>query len=239
MSRVFRAAYKAPRASLFSKVREPEITAPDLGPSPAEVLAQAREAAAEVIAQAKVEAENLVESAKAESAALREQASEEGYRQGRQRGYEEGLSTASELIEKANAALAQANEAFDAMMAESEPKLLALAVSIAKRVASESIKTDPEVVLDLVKRGMQALRDEREFSIHVDPDLVSMLEGCADDLGRQYGARSVEVVPDTAAKDGAIVRTPHGFVDATIESQIKNVAAAIAEARKRAVEVEQ
>jgi len=237
LSRVFRATYKAPRASLFTRVAELQETAPAI--DPAEVLAEARASAAQVIAEAQEEAQSIIESARAESAAMREQAVEEGYREGRERGYEEGINAASELVEKANAALAHANEAFEAMMAESEPKLLALAISIAKRVAAESIKTDPEVVLDLIRKGMRALRDEREFSLHVDPDLVSVVEGYADDLGRQFGARSVEVVPDTAARDGAIVRTPHGFVDATIQSQIRNVAAAIAEARKRAVEVEQ
>lgn len=237
MSRVFRAPNKAPRASQISVLRGQEVAAPAV--DPAEILDEAKETAANLVAQAQAEANGILESARAESAALREQAAEEGYRDGRERGYEEGMNSASELIEQANKVLMQARDAFDAMIAESEPKLLALAMSIARRVAAESIKTDPEVVRDLVKRGMQALRDEREFSLHVDPELVSVLEGCADDLGRQYGARSVEVVPDTAAREGAIIRTPHGFVDVTIESQIRNVAEAIAEARKRAVEVEQ
>lgn len=235
MSRVFRAQSKAPRTSKIAKARETGS-----GPlDPVEALAEARREAAEILSAARAEASALLDSARAESASLREKASDEGYCDGRGRGYEAGLAEASDLVNQAQMALDQANDAFDSMLREAEPKLLALALSIAKRVASESLRTDPDVVLDLVRRGMAALRDEREFSLRVDPALVSVLEGARDELGREFGARSIEVVPDSAAADGALVQTPHGFVDATVASQIRNVAAALAEARKRAVEVEQ
>lgn len=234
MSRVFRAQNMAPRTSQVAKARG------DAGPAdPAAVLAGARREAEELLAAARAEAVSLLESARTESAVLREQAAEEGYAEGRERGQAEGLEQAADLIEKANDALCEATHAFDTMMVESEPKLLALALSTAKKVASESLKTDPAVALDLIRRGMAALRDEREFSLRVDPALLPVIEGARDDLGREFGARSVEVVPDVAAECGVLVKTPHGFVDATLGSQIKNVAAALAEARKRAVEADQ
>lgn len=235
MSRVFRAQNRAPRTSQVSKRRDGQGGVSD----PAELLADARRVAAEVLASSRIEATSLLESARTESAVLREQAAEEGYCDGRGRGYEAGLAEASDLVSQAQSALDQALEAFDSMLRESEPRLLALALSTAKRVASESLKTDPNVALDLIRKGMAALRDEREFSLRVDPDLVSVLMGARDDLGREFGARSLEVVPDAAAADGVLVHTPHGFVDATVASQIRNIASALAEARKRAVEGEQ
>ncbi len=142
-------------------------------------------------------------------------------------------------MKQAEETLELATDAFQAMLTESEPKLLALALATARRVSSDALRSDPDVVLDLIRKGMDALRDEREFSLRVDPKLLSIVEGAREDLGKEFGARSLEVLGDSTVEDGSLVRTPHGFVEATIGAQIENLASALAEARKRAVGEEQ
>ncbi len=230
LSRVFRAQTKAPRAVQVAKTHDPAEQA-----DPAFVLQDAERRAGEALAAAREEAAALVQAATAEVATMREQLAESAYREGFEKGYQAGYQQAAEVIGQAEAVLAEARQAFDAMVKQSEPKMLGLALDTARRIASDALKSDPDVVLEMVRRGMSALRDEREFSLHVDPELVSIVEGERDDLGRQFGAKSLEVVADESAAGGAIVRTPHGFVDVTIESQIRNLSVALAEARKRAV----
>lgn len=230
MSRLFRAQRKAPRTVQVTKRRKGE--APQ---DPALVLQDAERRAAEILAAAEKKAASLAESAAADRARLREEASKAAYSEGYSQGYKAGLQQASDLLRDAGQALASAREAFDRMKKEAEPRLLALAMDTAKRVTSEALAVSPDILLDMVRKGMEALKDEREFSLRVDPALISLVEGASDDLGRQFAARSIEVVPDDSVKNGAVVVTPHGFVDVTLESQIRNISVALAEARKRAL----
>jgi flagellar assembly protein FliH len=226
LSRLFRAQRKAPRTVQVTKRHKGEVPQ-----DPALVLQDAERRAAEILAAAEKKATSLAESAAADRARLREEASKAGYSE----GYKAGLQQASDLLRDAGQALASAREAFDRMKKEAEPRLLALALDTAKRVTSEALAVSPDILLDMVRKGMEALKDEREFSLRVDPALISLVEGASDDLGRQFAARSIEVVPDDSVKNGAVVVTPHGFVDVTLESQIRNIAVALAEARKRAL----
>lgn len=232
MSRVFRSHQKAPRTAHVSRTRGMSA---DAIRDPVLFLQELERKAAETVTAAREEASGLVQAAMAESAAIRDEASERGFREGYERGHDAGLGYVSEVVDQADAALNAARDAFKAMLREAEPKLVALAIDTAKRVAGEGIRAEPQVVLDMVRRGMDALKDEREFSLRVDPDLVALVDGARDELGREYAARSIEVVPDDAVKDGAVIQTPHGFVDVTLESQIRNISIALAEARKRAV----
>lgn len=232
MSRVFRSLQKAPRTVQGSRARgRPGDPARD----PVLLLKELERKASETLAAAREEASSLVERAIAEAAGIRGQAAESGLKEGYEDGYEAGLRQTQELVGQAESALDAARGAYRSMLREAEPKLIALALDTAKRVAADSIRTEPHVLLDMVRRGLDALKDEREFSLRVDPELVAVVDGARDDLGREYAARSIEVVPDDDVKDGAVIRTPHGFVDVTLESQIRNISIALAEARKRAV----
>lgn len=203
---------------------------------PAAVLEEAQIRAKEIVADAQAEASALAGRAAAEAQKCRQDAISAGREEGYRAGYEAATQETSSLIAEAREALAAAREAFSEMAATAEPRMLALALDSAKRITSEALSVNPEIVLDLIRKGMSAMKDEREFSLRVDPDLVALVEGSADGLGKEFAARSVEVVPDDSAKGGAIVRTPHGFVDVTLESQIRNISLALAEARKRVQE---
>lgn len=200
---------------------------------PAMVLEEAQSRAREILADAQVEMTSLRESAVAEARKSRGEARDAGYAEGFREGRDAGLERASDLVRQAEDALDAAKEAFTQMALDAEPKILALALDTAKRITSEALVVEPEIALELIRKGMNALKDEREFSLRVDPALVSLVEGAADDLGKEYGARSLEVIPDGSVKGGAIVRTPHGFVDVTLETQIRNISLALAEARRR------
>lgn len=233
MSRVFRSLEKSPRPASISGARpslRPEIN------DPGALLREARAKADEILSSAREEASRIVAEARDEATAIAKRASEEGYREGFDRGLQDGFGQVSSLLEEARTALDGARSAFEQMARDAEPKMVALALEAARRVAAEGIRTDPAILLDMVRRGMGALRDEREFSLRVDPELVAIVEGARDQLSKEYAVRSMEIVPDPAVKDGVVVGTPHGFVDVTIEAQIRNISQALAEARKRSVE---
>lgn len=237
MSRVFRAQSRPQRAlPAVSKARVP-AEVPSL-PDPAALVAAAKEEAETVVASAIEEAAALVERSRAEAERVATEAREAGHNDGYLDGHAKGLAEAESLAKEARLALETARTAYSGMLKEAEPRLLALVMEVSRRVVTDSFAADSQMVLDLIRKGLDALRDEREFSLRVDPALVALIEGQAEVLGKEYGAKSIDVVGDPDVSGGAVILTPHGYVDVTIESQIRNISLALAEARKRAMGTE-
>lgn len=78
---------------------------------------------------------------------------------------------------------------------------------------------------------MEALGDERRLLLRVNPKLLAFVEGTKQGLEREFGVEITEVIGDPSISAGAVVETPSGQLDATIETQIENLAKAIGEAR--------
>lgn len=205
---------------------------------PAEALALAREQADRILAQARARADSIVAEAKAAAERIRVEAEQEGFRAGFEDGLAKGISEVEETIARAKEALARANAAFDQMLRESEPKLVALSLEVARRIAGDAVKGDPDAVAAMIRTGFEALRGEKEFTVVVDPSLVAYIEGYKDDLARTYNARKVAVEGDPSVGAGAVVRTPHGTVDLSVNAQIENIACALGRLRQRAGEVD-
>lgn len=237
MSRVFR-SQPAPLRRIKPAQAAMEPRKAEVLPDPREIVAEAREEAEAILEEARRQAQSIVEEARAESERIAEAAREAGRNDGYVDGHEKGLAEAQHLVDEAQAALQAARDAYGEMLAESEPRLLALVVEVGRKVLGDAFAQDPGVILGLIRKGIAALRDEREFSVRVPPELVSLVEGETPVLRREYGARSIDVVGDPEVTGGAIVLTPHGFVDVTIESQIRAIATALAEARKKALGIE-
>lgn len=242
MSRVFRAQSPAQRP-LCPAVRRKEREAQPQAqvarlPDPAVIVAKAREEADAILADAKEQAAALIEQAEAERDRIAAEARAAGRNDGYIDGHAKGLAEAESLINEAQEALLSARAAYAQMLKDAEPKLLALVMEVSRRVVNEAFSADPDLCIDLVRKGLEALKDEREFSLRVDPSIVSLIEGEKEGLAREYGARSIDVVADPEVTGGAVIRTPHGYVDVTIESQIRNISMALAEARKKAMGIE-
>lgn len=237
MSRVFRTQSHPRRAlSPVSRLKTGDKAASL--PDPATLVSRAKEEAESILAQAKQEAAALLDEARAQRDSLVAEAREAGREEGRRDGHAAGLLEAESLIKEAADALSAARGAYAEMLKESEPKLLALAVEVSRRVVTDSFSADQSLALELIRKGLGALKDEREFSLRVDPALVTLIEGEKDALSREFGARSIEVIGDPDICGGAVIMTPHGYVDVTVESQIRNISTALAEARKKAMGLE-
>lgn len=200
---------------------------------PIVLIQGARREAESIMERARAVASQIIEEARRKAAVCRDEARAQGFEEGRKAGFEAGLQEAEGILEECRRVLQSARESLSKMLAEEEPKLLALVLEISKKIVGDSIAQDPEAILKLLRQGMEALRDEREFTVIVNPEMVALLNGAKDSLARQYNARSIEILGDNSVKSGVVVKTPHGLVDVTLETQIANIAEALAEARRK------
>lgn len=200
------------------------------------VLDDAKRAASDIIESARREAQNILESAAREREEVFQRARREGYEAGYKEGLEDAAAEGESLLVQAREALEDARSSLPAMLKELEPRILALCLEISRKVLGRELRENPETILDMARQGLKALKDEREFSLRVNPSLVALLDGSKDELVAEFSAKSFEVIgDDEIPPDGVVVKSPHGLVDARIETQITNIARAIAELRQKAL----
>ena len=156
-----------------------------------------------------------------------------GFEKGLQSGLEQGLKEAEALLEEAREVLKAAKNLYAERAREVEPELLALVLEVATRVIGESLAHDPELILDMLWQNIRAIDGVDVFSLRVNPKLVAFIEGGKEGFFHQFGARITRVIGDTSISSGAVIETSSGIIDATVETQIENIAKAIGEARNR------
>lgn len=131
--------------------------------------------------------------------------------------------TNHQIQEQAKAALVEALESLDQarrdMLYAAEPRLIELAVLVAKRVIARELKNSSETVADLVREGVDALavRDKVRLT------LGSGFAQAAAMATEQLAVRGIEVdvrVSTTLSEYGCIVETDIGRVDESIEARL-------------------
>jgi len=187
----------------------------------------------DMIERAREEALSIVEDAEVKSKLLCERAKQEGFKQGYNAGFQEGLNQAEELIMQAREALAQSQRTFEEYLQKCEPYLLALVIEIAEKVIGTSIDYDPELIFPMIRKGIEALGEESNITIRVNPEFAALLEGGKQGLEGQFNSKTIEIVADPSISTGAIVESPHGQADVTLDTQLRKIAEAIGEARMR------
>lgn len=182
----------------------------------------------------------LIDSAASKPAALVEQQTdlsiarqvEEAYARGRQ----EGLAMAEQRFDSASQTLTQALEDVsrlrESLAQTGSRDMLRLVMAIAEQVIRRSIEADPAVVLAIIENALQASVRADSYRISINPtDLESVARQKPLFLASISGLKNLSFDADPSiAKGGCRVDSELGNVDATIETQLENIRAALCEA---------
>jgi flagellar biosynthesis/type III secretory pathway protein FliH len=168
----------------------------------------ARAEADALIAGARAEADAI----RAEAEAVREAARQGGLEAGRADGLAEAVLTLA-------AARAEAARLVDA----SREVAIALAAKMAERIVGRAVTLAPEVMAEIVAEALAVCRpgaDVVRFRLH--PDDLAAVETCRALLAaRAPAAAAIELLADdTVGRHGCVIETPHGRVDARLETQL-------------------
>jgi flagellar assembly protein FliH len=141
-------------------------------------------------------------------------------------GHAAGVATAGAEIAPAVAALqaaaAAVGEARDVAAAQAERAAVDLALRIAEQVVRGAVDASPERVLEAISGALRTLMDRDRVTVLVHPeDLELVRERVGDVVDQLGGIEHCDVQSDRrVARGGAIVRTTHGEVDATIQAKL-------------------
>lgn len=157
----------------------------------------------------------------------REEASRQsGYADGHRAGLAAGLAEAEAVLQRFNAAIADAIAQREQMLTDARREILELAIQISRKVTCDAIAIDQEATVTMIERIIAQLIDRSRICIKVHPDFLPIVEQHRDRfLSGSTQIKELTIQPDPRIRmGGCFIETPTGDIDARIESQLDVIA---------------
>lgn len=194
--------------------------------------------------------ERILAEAREEAEVLRQEIDRSGYNEGfargRQEGQAEGKRLADERLEqevqqrmgdlraRLSGAIDELTAARGRVIEQARAHLLSLAIRLAEKIVGPVAAADPGAAQANVEKVL-ALAADGQVTLKVHPAQAEAVgRYCAERNDDRSGRRSIELVGDERIAPGGVkLVTAHGEIDATIETQMDNVVAALLAADTR------
>jgi flagellar assembly protein FliH len=181
---------------------------PVAAPEPAPSMGQASRSARRLVAAAEAEADRIRSEARAAGNA-------EGFAAGRAEALAEMQPTVAAIAE----VLSSVRELESSHADRVEARAVELAVSIAEKVVVGAISVSPERLLDVVRGALRTMVERERVTVLVNPADVPLLREAMPDLDVHEERR--------VARGGALLRTAHGDIDATLDTKLSRAREAV------------
>lgn len=212
----------------------PEVPAGKVRPVVFSAFGAEEAAAAEAAAEAEAArlAAEMIEVVEPEEPALPpidyEAIKAEAWGEGFQQGYEEGRRLAAEEQKDTTIRLGALlhdivadNEGFVRGM---ENDIVELVLAVAEKVVGRESRTDPQIVVNVVRSALNEIHDASEVRIRAHPDDVAILEPRWQEmLPRRVAERSELLADELVERGGVVVETQVGYVDSQIKTRLQQV----------------
>lgn len=106
-----------------------------------------------------------------------------------------------------------------------EQNMIELSIMIAESILDERITEDKSVVITQVRKAIASVYNEKIFKIHVNPELVSMLEEVKSSLlDDPIQADKIEIYPNPSVPiGGCLLEASGGMLDARVKNQLRKI----------------
>ena len=122
-------------------------------------------------------------------------------------------------------------DAHDRMTNDLTARAVDLATLIARRVIAREVRTHKDIVVDLVREGLEVLNVRDRVRVHLGPEFAVM----QNELAAHYSAMGTVmdvIIDSTLPAYGCVVETDVGSVDESIESRIDALLEVISDGRE-------
>lgn len=150
-----------------------------------------------------------------------EQARQQGYRQAQAEAAQAAAARTDVVIGKLTRTIEELAAHRPRLRREAEEDVVRLALAIAKRIVARELSIDPDVILALVKAGIQKLdaRDIQRVSAH--PEDAARIKAFLDSSNTPV---RIEVNADNSLERGAVVfNTARGTLDLSVSTQLAEI----------------
>jgi flagellar assembly protein FliH len=103
--------------------------------------------------------------------------------------------------------------------------LLKLCVESVEKIVRHEIRTDPKVVLRVIKACLRRVTESDEVRVRVNPSELAAVRAQRDELLQiAEGVRAINIMDDRrVSPGGCTVETATGDFDATVETQMEKI----------------
>lgn len=129
-------------------------------------------------------------------------------------GFNEGLVKLNETILKLDEALEKFEE-------EMKKKMVPIALSAAKKILGEELKTHPERIVDIVIQSLRSVTQHHKIKIYANKQDLAILEENKEQIKKileQVKTFSI-IERDDIESGGCIIETEAGIINAQLENQ--------------------
>lgn len=163
-----------------------------------------------------------------------QQAVAEGEKKGYEAGYEAGFQAYASEIKKAQQIIERAKEDYRQKLEESEPVMLQLAMEVAKKIIGDTLEKNEDAWIHLVKEAVKEVQGQEEIKIFVHPDWYEKTLNHQDEIKEiALHTRDVYIFPSHDVEENScFIETPFGRLDASVDSQLKELKRALLEKLK-------
>jgi type III secretion protein L len=170
------------------------------------------------IYDARLRAKQIIEDAMAEAEKIRASAEEYRKEQGEkgfEKGYQDGLAQATEI-------LLRAREEYARLLHGAEAQMVKLAIKVARKIIGREFKVNPRTILDVVSQAISAVRQQSEIIIRVNPsDLEVLVKNKEKLIGVLGRAKDLDIRGDKSVKrGGCVIDSEIGTIDAQLDTQL-------------------
>jgi len=114
---------------------------------------------------------------------------------------------------------------------EAEADMVKLSLAIARRVVRRELAIDPEALHGLVMAALEKLQGQELCRVKVHPAHAAVLKSCLQKLDN---GSAIEVLPDASREPGTVIfETQRGNLDASIDSQFREIERGLADCLRR------
>ncbi len=146
-------------------------------------------------------------------------------------GREQAGAELQSVLDQLGRSLATLSSLRSRIRGEAEGDLLKLAISIARRVLHRELTLDPESIEGLIRVALDKLQSRELCRVRVHPDQEQAIR---NSLERFSNSQKVELITDPSLQCGDVLfETAHGNLDASIESQLREIERGLADRLRR------
>lgn len=188
-----------------------------------EIVRDANEAREKAIVEGREEAAKLKKDTFAEAFSSGEtQGHEAGFRAGFEAGKKQSAREAEGLLAALNQALDKSNSLLADIAKDSEGQIISLALAIAKKVIQREIMLDPKATADLIRSALKKVSHRKDFFIKVSPVDLDTLKAQESYIRQDLlQAQTFQIISDSRVEAGScLIETEAGTVEASIAAQL-------------------
>ena len=176
-----------------------------------------------IISEAMVAAQKMRNDTEQECLVLKETARKKGYEDGFTEGKSEALKSEKKYIDDVANLLTEINKAKEDLYISYENQILDLVYEITKKITLSEIKTDKNIIFDIVKQALKNFRNsdyvkisvakcDVDASVVTDEEFLKKIAGNIDDI-------EIELLTD--AKSGTVILdNDKEIIDASVPTQL-------------------